>query len=93
MSNQTQCERILAYLRKHKTATNMELVQKLWIASPWTRVGEMTGWGSGLVDGSYGGKTRRDRFGIEYMGERITRTFIKTKAGKRVVQYRLERVK
>jgi hypothetical protein len=90
MSNQTQCERILAYLRKHKTATNMELVQKLWIACPWRRIGEVAP--LGFVLSSYGGRLKETSRGYRNC-ERITRTFIKTKAGKRVVQYRLERVK
>lgn len=78
---QTQCEAILAYLRKHKRATNMELTQKLWIACPHKRIAELDE--SVLV-------WRNGRGPIRI--ERITRSFIKTPSGKRVVQYRLERV-
>ena len=81
----TQCERILAYLRKHKRATNMELVQRLWIASPWTRIGEMVSPRNGVVWPWVSGREH-------WPTERITRTTIKTKSGKRVTQYRLERV-
>lgn len=82
----TQSERILAYLRKHKTATNMELVQNLWIAAPWKRIQDLivAHWNSG------GYLFTHDQVSDT---EFITRTTIKTNTGKRVTQYRLERVK
>lgn len=82
----TQSERILAYLRKHKTATNMELVQRLWIASPWKRIQDLVVqyWRSS-------GDMLRAHDQVSDM-ECITRTTIKTKSGKRVTQYRLERI-
>lgn len=76
MSKVTQAEKILLYLRQHKTATNMELVTALWIACPHKRIAEMTH-GSGQVYGSM---------------ERITRKTIKTAGGASVTQYRLERL-
>ena len=84
MKKQTQCEAILAYLRKHKRATNMELTQALWVSCPHKRIADMTGPNGDVfnADGSW-----------DFTGLRITRTFIKTASGKRVVQYRLERVK
>lgn len=85
---QTQCEAILAYLRKHKRATNMELVTNLRIASPWRRIADMSGrW----IHDREAAFTRWVPDAISYT-HRITRSFIKTPSGKRVVQYRLERV-
>lgn len=84
----TQHQLILSYLRKHRTATNMELQQALWISCPWKRIEEMT-LRDGYIWAAYGG--RLDEIG--WYADRITRRFIKTPGGKRVVQYRLERVK
>ncbi len=85
----TQVQAILSYLRKHRRATNMELTTALWIACPWKRIDEITTPYGKYVWTSRGGK--QDEYG-NYQ-ERITRRFIKTSTGKRVVQYQLERVK
>ena len=86
---QTQCQQILAYLRKHKTATNMELVQNLWIAAPWRRISEMQ---EKFLFANLD-MLGRVAWGQVTKREKITRTTIKTNTGKRVTQYRLERVK
>jgi len=84
----TQSERILAYLRKHKKATNMELSTKCgeWIGCPWKRVDDL--------EVKYYEKSTGAIYGFGRISstERITRHTIKTKGGALVTQYRLERI-
>ena len=84
----TQAQAILSYLRKHKRATNMELSHALWVACVWKRIRDAEYNYRGSLPDGWGG-----RAGQVSTTERITRRFIKTATGKRVVQYELERVK
>ena len=78
----TQCQRILAYLRKHKTATNMDLILALRIGCPHKRVAEMTDERGGVYELASDGYWRETR-------ERILRHKIKTKGGAWVTLYSL----
>ena len=80
---ETQCQRILDYLRAHRKATNMTLTVDLRIGCPHKRLSELTG--------PQGEVYEQDAHGYwRATGERITRERVKTAGGAYVTMYRLE---
>lgn len=84
----TQCERILAYLRRVKKATNVDLMMlgtgRVQVLCPWRRITD-------LEDMQYYGSPNYV-VGQISPTEKIERHYIKSKGGARVVQYHLVRI-
>jgi hypothetical protein len=79
----TQCQRILDYLRARKTATNLDIITALWITCPHKRIAEMLGPQEEVYE--------QDAYGYwRATGERITRERIK-RGNAWVTQYRLQK--
>lgn len=84
----TQCERILAYLRRVKRATNVDLMMlgtgQVQVLCPWKRIEEIERIYSAIHPGV--------PYGYVSYSEKIVRHYIKSRGGKRIVQYHLVRI-
>ena len=81
---ETQCQRVLDYLRAHRKATNMTLITDLQIGCPHKRIAELTGPQGEVYELASDGLWRAT-------GERITRERVKTAGGAYVTMYTLHK--